>query len=58
MKRAELIRQIEKKGCLLIRHGARHDWYRNPRSGECQPVARHCEINEHLARHILHKLDA
>jgi hypothetical protein len=33
-----------------------HDWYRNPRTGAAQPVPRHREINDHLARHILNKL--
>lgn len=53
MKRADLIRAIEALGAVLIRHGARHDWYRNPDTGVAQPVPRHREVNEHLARHIL-----
>ena len=56
MKRAELIRQIEELGCVLIRHGGRHDWYQNCETGACQPVPRHREIKEHLARHIIQKL--
>jgi len=28
-------------GCVLLRHGARHDWYQNPKTGFCQPVPRH-----------------
>ncbi|HUL29304.1 MAG TPA: type II toxin-antitoxin system HicA family toxin [Thermodesulfobacteriota bacterium] len=56
MKRKELIRQIEKMGCIFIRPGARHDWYQNPRTGFCQPVPRHTEVKDHLARHILRKL--
>ena len=56
MKRVELIRQMEKNGCIFIRDGGRHDWYQNPRTGVCQPVARHREIKDHLARHILKKL--
>jgi predicted RNA binding protein YcfA (HicA-like mRNA interferase family) len=56
MKRDDLIRRIGKNGCVLIRHGARHDWYRNPRTGACQPVPRHREINEYLAKHIIRKL--
>ena len=56
MKRMDLIRQIEQNGCVLIRHGGRHDWYQNPRTGACQPIPRHREIKEHLARHILAKL--
>lgn len=56
MKRVDLIRQIESLGCLLVRHGAKHDWYRNPENGALQAVPRHREINEHLARRILQKL--
>jgi len=36
---SRLIRQLEKLGCMLIRHGAKHDWYRNPDTGVSQPVA-------------------
>jgi mRNA interferase HicA len=56
MKRVDLIRELEGCGCVLIRHGGRHDWYQNPRTGAAQPVPRHREIKEHLARHILRKL--
>lgn len=58
MKRTQLIQEIEKMGCTLIRHGGRHDWYQNPKTGMCQPVPRHREINEYLARHILKKLQS
>jgi len=56
MKRRDLIRSLEQHGCVLIRHGRRHDWYRNPSTGVSQPVPRHQEINEYLARHILKKM--
>ncbi|MGD0517783.1 MAG: type II toxin-antitoxin system HicA family toxin [Thermoguttaceae bacterium] len=56
MKRNDLIREIEKMGCVLIRHGRRHDWYQNPQTGECQPIPRHREIKEYLAKHIVKKL--
>ncbi len=56
MKRLELIRRIEQQGCVCIRHGGRHDWYRNPLTGVCQPIPRHREIKEHLSRHILREL--
>ena len=56
MKRTYLIREIEKIGCILIRHGAKHDWYQNPSTKVSQPIPRHREINEHLARHILKML--
>jgi len=30
MKRKELIRKLEEMGCVLARHGKKHDWYTNP----------------------------
>lgn len=56
MKRRDLIRAIETAGCELVRHGAKHDWYRNPTTGVSQPVPRHREIKEVLARNIIKKL--
>jgi mRNA interferase HicA len=56
MKRVDLIRQLEEAGCALIRHGGSHDWYRNLKTGAAQPIPRHREINEFLARQILRKL--
>jgi len=47
---------IERFGCALVRHGSRHDWYRNPSTGVSQPVPRHREIKESLARHIIRML--
>lgn len=52
MKRDELIRHITQQGCQLLRHGSRHDIYINPASGKKQPVPRHSEIDNALARHI------
>ncbi|NPV02667.1 MAG: type II toxin-antitoxin system HicA family toxin [Brevinematales bacterium] len=52
MKRKELIKILEKAGCVLKRHGGRHDWYENPGTGDCQPIPRYNEINENLAKHI------
>lgn len=57
MKRADLIRALEEMGCVLLRHGARHDWYHNPATKVSQPVPRHREIKETLARHILKMLN-
>lgn len=56
MKRRDLIDELEKMECVLIRRGARHDWYQNPRTKVSQPVPRHREIKENLARHILKML--
>jgi predicted RNA binding protein YcfA (HicA-like mRNA interferase family) len=56
MKRRDLIRKIEDLGAVLIRHGGKHDWYQNPKTKISQPVPRHTEINEFLARNIVRKL--
>ena len=50
MKRLDLIRAIEGFGCEFVRHGGKHDWYRNPTTGVAQPVPRHREIKAGLAR--------
>jgi len=56
MKRRELIKKLEKIGCVLIRHGGKHDWYQNPTTRVSQPVPRHREINNYLAKHIIKML--
>jgi len=43
-------------GCVFIRHGGKHDWYQNPRTKQCQPIPRHRELNEFLARNVIKKL--
>jgi len=53
MKRTDLIRSLEEAGCALIR---KHDWYRNAKTGVSQPVPRHREIKDFLAKHMLRKL--
>jgi len=56
MKRRYLIRKLEEMGCILVRHGGAHDWYTNPETKQSQPVPRHSEINENLAKSIIRKL--
>lgn len=56
MKRRELIRKVEEAGAVFIRHGGKHDWYQNPQTKMSQPVPRHSDINEHLAKSIIKKL--
>ena len=56
MKRKELIKKLTSAGCMLVRHGARHDLYKNPRTDKKQPIPRHDEIDEILARHIIKEL--
>ena len=56
MKRIDLIKKIEKSGCIFVRHGGKHDWYKNPKTEMHQPIPRHNEINEKLAKNIIKKL--
>jgi len=56
MKRRDLIRAIEDGGAVFIRHGGKHDWYLNPETKMAQPVPRHTEIKEFVAKSIIRKL--
>ena len=56
MKRRELLRKLQRAGCTLLRSGGNHDIYFNPNTGKKQPVPRHSEIDEYLAKHILRYL--
>jgi len=56
VKRRDLIAELERAGCVLLRHGGKHDIYHNPDSGKSQPVPRHREINEILAKRIIKDL--
>ena len=52
MKRSAFIQQIIKEGCVLLRPGAKHDIYINLSAGKKQPIPRHTEIDNNLAKHI------
>jgi mRNA interferase HicA len=56
MKRRDLVKTLEELGCILVRHGGNHDWYTNPATKKSQPVPRHNEIHEQLAKSIIRKL--
>jgi hypothetical protein len=52
MNRKEFVRQSTQEGCVLLRPGSNHDIYLNPATGKKQPVPRHKEIDNQLAKHI------
>ncbi|MFN5513391.1 MAG: type II toxin-antitoxin system HicA family toxin [Cyanobacteriota bacterium] len=56
MKRRDLIRLLEQTGCYLLRYGSKHDIYHNPQNGRSEPIPRHKEINERLAKKIIKSL--
>ncbi len=44
MKREAFIRELRAQGCILERHGKRHDIWRNPKTGRQASVPRHREL--------------
>ena len=56
MKRRDLIKRLTEMGCIMVRHGGSHDWNTNHKTKQSQPVPRHNEINEILAKTIIRKL--
>lgn len=57
MKRTELIRHLERHGCVLKREGANHSIYTNPAVAKSTAVPRHREIADLLARMICAQLE-
>jgi len=56
MKRTVLLKRIKSCGCVFVKHGKKHDVYKNPRTGIEERVPRHSDINENLANHIIANL--
>jgi hypothetical protein len=53
MKRTDLIKKITERGAVLVRHGAKHDWYVKKDTNVGQAVPRHNEIKETTAKLII-----
>ena len=56
MKRVELIKQLNARGAIFVRHGSNHDLFMQPKNGNTEPVPRHSDIKEFIARKILKNL--
>jgi len=56
MKRQAFIRELETAGCEFVRHGERHDLYRNTSNGQQAPIPRHREIADSLCETIRKQL--
>ena len=57
MKRRDLVRHLERWGCLLLREGGRHTVYFNPRNRKCSTVPRHREVFDFTAKKICKDLE-
>ena len=53
MKRNLLLKEIRKRGAIFVRHGRKHDIYKNPKTGALEQIPRHPDIDEDLARNII-----
>ncbi|MHB1286472.1 MAG: type II toxin-antitoxin system HicA family toxin [Leptospirales bacterium] len=56
MKRGAFIRKLENEGCVFVRHGGKHDVYRNPSTGKQTTIPRHSEIADRLCHMITRQL--
>ncbi|WP_461246975.1 type II toxin-antitoxin system HicA family toxin [Treponema sp. R6D11] len=56
MKRVELIKLLNARGAVFVRHGSNHDIYMQPKNGNTEPVPRHSEIKEFMAKKIIKNL--
>ncbi len=48
MKLRTFLRDLRRAGCVLHRHGKKHDLSLNPANGRKAPVPRHTEIKDSL----------
>ncbi len=48
MKKKDLIKHLEKNGCLFVREGGSHTVYLNPENNKVSTVPRHTEVKRFL----------
>jgi predicted RNA binding protein YcfA (HicA-like mRNA interferase family) len=56
MKRKEFVKELERDGCFLKRHGANHDIFHNPHTQRSAPIPRHNELADSLCAMIRKQL--
>ncbi|MCY4047617.1 MAG: type II toxin-antitoxin system HicA family toxin [Candidatus Dadabacteria bacterium] len=56
MKRSQFIRELKSAGCVLKRHGSKHDIYLNPATDKRTSVPRHTELDNGICRDIKKQL--
>jgi len=57
MKRKQFIKYLELKGCAFLRHGAKHDLYKNLTNNKVTTVPRHPAIDRNLCKDICKQLE-
>ena len=56
IKRQRLEKELRAAGCELVRHGANHDVWRTPRTGEQTALPRHATLQPTLCKTIRKQL--
>jgi predicted RNA binding protein YcfA (HicA-like mRNA interferase family) len=56
MKRINLIQKLNQMGVVFVRHGSKHDVYKQPATKIETTVPRHDEIKEFTAKNIIKTL--
>ncbi|MFI5362975.1 MAG: type II toxin-antitoxin system HicA family toxin [Elusimicrobiota bacterium] len=56
MNRRDFIRDLTAAGCLLHRHGKKHDIYVNPANGRKSSLPRHNELRDSLCKAVRSQL--
>ena len=56
MKQVDLIKHIRKYGCVLLREGASHSVWYNPKISKTSTIPRHKEINNYTGKKICEDL--
>jgi predicted RNA binding protein YcfA (HicA-like mRNA interferase family) len=56
MKRTSLLQILNQMGVVFVRHGKKHDVYRQPKTKVETTVPRHAEIKEFTAKNIIKTL--
>jgi mRNA interferase HicA len=56
VKRKELVKILTRSGCILLRHGKKHDIYLNTKNGKKAPIPRHVEVKDTLCVMIMKQL--
>ena len=56
MKRREFVEELHREGCFLLRHGANHDLYRNPKNGRQTAIPRYSELTNFICAKVRKEL--
>jgi len=56
MKRTKLLQTLNQMGVVFVRHGRKHDVYKQPITKTETTIPRHDEIKEYTAKNIIKTL--